>query len=283
MSRPPIKDKNSSLGFPNIGSIPPMAPVASFNYAQIEDLIRTKGFDAYHFIGAPSPDRDFSQALPDPNAQGTYQGQIYYDCRPIKIVPYQMKNEEKLQIYGIYGLGSAVFNISGTYYDDRPDKIVYMNNHDLIMMNPTITVKLKQLFEHNPAGPNKLNFQVKGIEYLGDKEGKFEEGVDFGIIDGDIYWLQGGRKPKNQNGKKGAVTCVYYATPIYSVVDVPHNLRILPSNPQGHGAVPREATYFPQLIYAKALTSFEVPNILDWRSLPPLPGYDASMNTMGGI
>jgi hypothetical protein len=282
MTKPTINDRNSNAGLIGLGPIPSTAPVASFNANQIESLIKTKGFIGFHYMSAPNPNRESLSSPPDPMTQASFQGLLYYDVRPIYLVPQSIKLEERLQVAGIYGVDTILLNISGQYYDNRPNRTVHVAHNDLIVMNPTITDKAKQLFEYNPNGPNQLTLKVKGVEFLADENIEYEDGTDFAVVDGEIHWLKGGKKPSFVNGKPAVLTCVYYATPMYAIMSLPHNLRILPSNDIGHGGLPRDAVYAPQLVVAKELTSMQVQNILDWKTLPPLPNYADSMNTTGG-
>lgn len=282
MARPRISDTNTTPGLVSLGSFPSKAPVSVFNGQALDNLIKTKGFEAFHFKSAPSPDRYQMDAPVDPSTQAAYQGRIYYDVRPLKNVPQNFQINDRLNVQGIYGVHSVIFNVSGTYEDDREETIVQIKVNDLIMFNETITVPSEQLFEYNPTGPNRLWFKVLGVDYLADNEIIYEEHTDFSIIDGEIYWLPGGTKPHFANGKGAVLTCVYYSNPVYVVTSLPHGVRIIPSNAAGNAAFPREAFYAPQLVVASKLTYMQPNNILDWKSLPPLPEYPASRNTTGG-
>jgi hypothetical protein len=108
------------------------------------------------------------------------------------------------------------------------------------------------------------------------------EDADFVIVNGQIQWVDGGRKPVFANGKGAILTVVYYATPIYIVQNLPHSLRLIPSNDQGHGAFPRDQVYAPQLLILKPSTILEEKDLLDWKELPGYPDYAATKNTTGG-
>lgn len=282
MTRPPIDDKNSKPGLVGIGPIPSRAPVAAFNIAGIEDLLQTKAFEAYHYRHAPNPDRASLHAPVDPNTQSAHRGVRYYSVRPLGVVPTSFKLEERLQVQGVWGMGTVIFNVTGQYNDDAPEKTVYIRERDLIVLNPTITMMTQQLFEFNPTGPQRLNYRVKGVDYLADDTNIYQEGRDFSLVNGEIVWTETGYKPRFVNGQGAVLTCVYYMTPIYIVQNLPHSLRIIPSNSTGHGALPREAVYAPQLVIAKPSTIMEEQNLLGLYDLPPFPDYRASQNTTGG-
>lgn len=280
MERPPLKDTNNTTGLIPLGSIPGLAPVASFNEAQIESLIQTKGFDAFHYPSAPLPNRQTMEGAPNPNQTETNLGRRYFDVRKIKLVPYSMPMEQKIQIMGVYGMGSIFMNIAG-HYSDRDKETVYCRTGDIIELNPTITSEVDQLIEYNPSGINTLNFKAKSVKYLASETKIYTADEDFTLVDGNIVWLHGGKRPSFYNGQGEVLTCVYWISPIFVVKDVPHHLRILPSNSFGNGGFPRDATYAPQLIIASQLFSREK-NLLDVHSLPGYTEYPDSANTTGG-
>ena len=110
--RPPLKDTNDTQGLINLGSIPGQAPVASFNIAGIENLLRTKGFSAWHYKHALNPDREALNAPADPNTQASFRGLRYYDPRMVAHVPREYKMEDLLAALAIYERGSNFFNVS---------------------------------------------------------------------------------------------------------------------------------------------------------------------------
>lgn len=289
MARPVLNDINTTAGLLAIGYIPNKAPVASLNAAGLESLIQTKGFKAIHVLSAPLPDRHSFGAPPNPSTQGAYAGRMYYDSRPLQIVPSSIKLEERLQVQGIYDVYSIIINVAGQYSDTRRGQSdqVYIKHNDLIIPDFGVTVLAEQLFEYNATGTQRLNFSVVGVQYLADGDFVYEQDTDFIVKDGNIVWLPSGVKPK-VNGDQGAVlTCVYYTSPIFCVQALPHTLRIIPSNSSGSGAQPREATYAPQLIIAKNLTAANINpfdgNLLNEKQSPNLPGYQSGSTTGGSF
>lgn len=280
MSRPPLKDRNFKEGLIGLGPIPGQAPVASFNLDGIENLLETKCFEAIHYASALLPDQETLAGPVDPNTQGAQRGVFYYQARKLGIVPTQFKLEDRLTVQGLWGVGSALFNVTGNFLDGEKDK-AYVKNHDLIVL-PDVTVPVPEKVEYNPTGPLKLNYLVRGVDYLADTKQVYREDVDFGIRDGKIFWIQNGRKPTFANGKGKILTVVYWATPIFIVQSLPHNLRLIPSNPQGHGAFPRDQVYAPQLLVVKPSTILEEKDLMDWTALPGYNDYPSSQNTTGG-
>jgi hypothetical protein len=276
MSRPPLKDRNYRTGLIGLGTIPNQAPVASFNIEGIENLLQTKAFDALHYVHAPLPDRHTLGAPANPNTQGAQRGVFFYDVRTIGVVPQQFKLEDKLTVQGLWGVGSVLMNVTG-HYRDGDQGPAHIRNRDLIVI-PSLTDLTDQQVEYNPTGPIRLQYLVKGVDYLSDGKLLFHEDADFVIQNGRIAWTKDGRKPD-----QGAVlTIVYYHCPIFIVSSRPHSLRIIPSNPEGHGAFPRDAVYAPQLLVVKPSTIIEEDNLMDWTALPQYNDYPSSPNTTGG-
>lgn len=281
MSRPPLNDINTQPGLIELGGIPPLAPVAVFNFDGIENLLETKGFQVLHYQHALIPDRQTLNGPVDPNTQGaSLRGVMYYSVREMRSVPQSFKLEDKLTVQGLYGVGTVLLNVTGSYMDFGKDR-AHVSKRDLLVF-PTVTDKTRQLLEWNPTGPMKLHYKIKGIDLLFDTDAYYQEGSDYQIINGEICWMTTGRKPRFDNGQPSILSCVYWYTPIYIVHDLPHSLRIIPSNPEGNANFPREATYAPQLVIAKPSTLMEEDSIIDWTSLPPYNGYPASKNTTGG-
>lgn len=280
MSRPPLKDRNTTKGLVDLGPIPDLSPVASFNIGGIHNLLETVSFKAIVYHSAYLPDQETISSPMNPNTQGAQRGFFYYSAREIGVVPQSFKLEDRLTVQGIYGAGSALFNVTGTYLDgDR--EVAYVKNRDLIVL-PDITEPYPQKIEFNPNGPQKLLYKAKGVDYLADNKTVYNEGFDFEVVNGLIHWLPNGRKPFFSNGKGAVLSIVYYHNPIYIVQNLPHNLRLIPSNPQGHAAYPREETYAPQLLIVKPSTIMEESDIMDWTALPDYNEYPNSSNTTGG-
>lgn len=281
MTRPPLNDQNNEEGLIDLGSIPGSAPVASFNLAGVENLLQTKGFRIFHYQHALSPDREVLYGPENPNTQAaSLRGLIYYSVRELKSVPQKFTLDQRLTVQGLYGIGTLMLNCTGHYTDGGKDQ-AHISQRDLLVF-PDLTDKVRQLFEWNPNGPMKLQFKVKGVDLLIDRDNNYyQEGYDFDIVEGQIVWRKEGRKPKASNGM-AVLSIVYWYTPIYIVQGLPHSLRVIPSNEFGHASSPRNMEYAPQLCIVKPSSIMEEKNIIDWTALPPYLEYPASKNTTGG-
>lgn len=288
MTRPPLDSQvNTTPGLAQLGSIPPKAPSANFNISGVENLIDTKGFKGTHYKHALIPDRHSLVGPINPSSQESSQrGYFFYSKRPLIIVPYSSKVEERLQVQGIFNIGSYVFNISGQYSDEAPgeEKKVYGSTHDLVTIDD-ITIETREEFEYNPTGPQKLKYYIRGVSILfaansGDIT-RYVEDRDFVIYNGMIHWTDNGQRPSFINGQGTILSIVYYINPIYVVKEVPHHLRLLPSNPQGNANYPRQMEYAPQL-WIMQLTTLASELNYDFYGLYNSPDYAASKNVTGG-
>jgi hypothetical protein len=278
---PPLNDVNDSQGLVGLGNIPGLAPVASFNIDQIKNLLRTKGIRAYHYIHALDPDSESVETGSRVDLQASNLGIRYFDVRELVVVPQSFKLEHQLQVQGLYDLETVLLNVSGNYLDGEQEQ-VYISPRDIIALNPTCTLTVRQKIEYNPTGPLSLKYKVKGVRVMFSSKRRFIQDQDFTIgQDGKIYWLPNGQKPEFVNGKGQVLSVVYYAQPFYIVQSVPHILRLLPSNEAGNGGLARKAEYAPQLVMATQSHLKEV-NWLNFHALADYPRPSDSMNTVGG-
>lgn len=289
--RPGINDINSTPGLVGLGPIPGLAPVAAFNASQIESLLVTKGISAIHYKHAPNPDKETVAGPVNPNTVEAKWGWRFFEARPLKVVPQNFALEHRLNVQGIWGLHTVLLNVSGYYTDTPPgeDKeTVFCRPHDIIMLDKTpsgeaVTVETDQIAEYNPTGPLQLNFRVESVRYLADRHVQYICDQDFHVDDGKIYWLNEGRRPHFKNGKGAILSVVYYTKPIFIVKNVPHAIRILPSNSIGHGGLPRKAEYAPQLVIGQqSWIRADNQELLNFSDLPSYPAYRDSKNTTGG-
>lgn len=274
----PLVDINDTSGLIGVGPIPSHAPVAAFQIDQIENLINTKGIIAYHYRFAFAPNRNALIAGVNVNSETANKfGVLFHEVRELKLVPYSLPLRDQMQLDGLYSEGSCVLNVAGHYADGEKER-VFVTPRDLIVLNSTVTVQHKQLVDYNPNGDLRLKFRVKSVDYLASESVRYEQEVDFIVtVDGTVQWISGGRRPKAGE----VLSAVYWFSPIYIVNNVPHSLRLLPSNDAGHGAFPRHLKYAPQLVICRQSHLIESSDV-DFAGLPQYPSYASSGNTTGG-
>jgi hypothetical protein len=274
----PIAEMNSETGLAGIGSVPSLAPVASFNINAIQNLIDTKGYYLYHYRHAFSPDRQTLQAGVDVNSvEANRYGVMFYEIRKLKAIMVSLPFEQRLQSDSVYGFASAVVNVSGVYADGLKER-VYIRPKDLLIPCANISEQTSELLEFNATGVLRAKHKIIEVNFLATKTDRYEPNVDFFIQDGIIVWCNNGRKPKIAE----VITVVYYFAPVWVATRVPHTLRIIPSNPQGHGAFPRQLMYAPQQVIVEQNHLQDLNVQVDFSGLPFYSGNADTPNTTGG-
>jgi hypothetical protein len=286
-TRPDLIDVNSERGLLGLGTIPGLAPVAAFNPAQVESLLKTKGIRALHYKHAPNPDRETLQGGVNPNTNAAKHTWKFYSVRQMRCVPQQFRLEDRLNVQGIWGMASCLLNVAG-HYDDGDKEHVFLRPFDIVVLDSMpdgtgITTMTDQLAEFNPNGPMRLNFRVEAVDHLSDKTREYVNGQDFAVIDGKIHWLDGGFRPRFHDGKGTILSVVYWTKPVYIVQNMPHSIRITPGNPTGDGGLPRQAQYAPQLAVAKqAWFRLDTEELLDFAEIPQYNTFRDTLNVTGG-
>lgn len=263
-----INDTNNRLGHPALGPIPSLAPNAAFNLNQIEDLLKNKGILAFHVKHALDY-RTESTTLGLDLSNDVSRPFVYYDIRPLLVIPQQFNLNETLSIVGLNQMGTTVMNVTG-HYLDNPEERVFLRPKDLIILNPTITDLYSQLFTFENTTLVRLRYRVRSVDYMACRSrGRLELGRDFEITElGEIQFL--GKWPELNE----VVSIVYEKQQIYVVNSIPHLLRILPENNIGHAAIPRKARYAPQLIFVDRSTTVDTKDSIDFFNLPEIVNYE---------
>lgn len=267
-----INDRNSRKGLIGLGPIPKKAPVAAFNVDQIHDLLRTKGFLAFHCRHALNPKRNTLNAGMDLSEKGAERPFIFYDIRPILMVGQDFSVRDTLTAMGLYGTGTSMFNVAGEYLDGSKER-VFVRVNDIIILNPTMTELFEQNFEYKGEKETSLMYRARAVDYMLTSRGtRLNEGLDFHITsEGKVQWVESTDKPKVGE----IVSIVYYYQPIFIVRALPHNIRLLPSNNLGSGNMPRDIKYAPQLVLCDYSTVRDGPeNSIDFFNLPELQNWE---------
>lgn len=267
-----VNDTNKRKGLIGLGPLPKKAPVAAFNVDQIFDLLRTKGFLAFHCRHALNPKRTSLQGGLDLSENGTERPFLFYDIRPILMVGQDFSVRDTLTAMGLYGTGTSMFSVAGEYLDGSQER-VFIRINDIIILNPTMTELFEQNFEYKGEKETSLMYRVRGVDYMLTARGKrLSEGVDFYLTaEGKIQWVESSDKPKTGE----IVSIVYYYQPIFIVRALPHNIRLLPSNNLGSGSMPRDIKYAPQLVLCDYSTVRDGPeNSIDFFNLPELQNWE---------
>jgi hypothetical protein len=275
-----INEVNKKTGLVGIGPQAPLSPVASFNVDAIQNLIDTKGYFLLHFRHAFNPDRQtVAMGVNVNNEWANYHGVIYYETRVVKGLMVNISYEHRLETDTLYGMASSVLQIGGIYADGLNER-VYVRPRDVFVPCAEITEQTSELLEFNNSGPLRCKHKVKDVSYLASNVDVFIKDYDFCIDKetGVIMWLETGRKPL----PKTVLSIVYFFTPAWIVTRVPHTLRLIPSNNQGAGYLPRQLTYAPQQVIVTQNHLQDMNTQLDFSGLPNYSGNFDTSNVSGG-
>jgi hypothetical protein len=249
-----------------IGSHPfgSYSPHGVFPTDSHNNLIRAKGFKATHYRHALNPDRE--TVVGGVNLENPPDANVFklYDPRTLYIVPQQMNWSDQYVLYGVYGSHTVgAVNFTG-YYEDEPHTRVYLSKHDVLVIEDSVTVQVREIFEYKPTGPARLKFPIVNVDHLSDKNDKrYEADRDFTIVDGMIEWT-GSDKPTwdTKNSRGEVLSIVYWTKPVYSVMETPRVFRMVHSNATGDDRLPSDATYMSGSAVVRMLWLDNVGNLL---------------------
>lgn len=157
-------------------------------------------------------------------------GIIYYGDKEIWGAFSGNSIEKTFEAHGVWEVGSAVVTLPTEYSDGEQADF---NTYDKLVL-PDFTVRLWEHKGYEPRvnGIQKLRYPIQKVEYASsivDGEQKFYLlGTDFDITaEGDIKWIAGREPSYDSNLQRGEVIgWVYYANPVYIVVQSLRELRI---------------------------------------------------------
>lgn len=244
-----IKDPSEFHGFPQ--GIYPMGdttPAGIFSTDAHENLIKSKGFKVKHYRHALNANR----ATPSEGVnldKIDLSGYKFYDPLECYIVPQGLSWDELYTVQGIFGKHTVTINFTG-YYNDDPEKRVYLRPDDILVAeDDTIgTVLCEDLVEWKPSLPIKCKFPVQSVDYLADADYRYDEGRDFVVRDGLIYWNPSAASTPRFDNKlnKGIpLSIVYWTKPYYVVVATPRLFRMAYNNTMANAGQPANLVYYP--------------------------------------
>jgi hypothetical protein len=205
-----------------------------------------------------------SKAAPCPNVQTVddnahepncpfcdNNGFIHYDEREIWATFGGNSIQKTFEAHGVWEIGMATVT-APTEYPNGDD--ADFNTYDRLKI-PDFTVRMWELKEYEPRPGNiqALRYPVEKIDYASaivDGEMVFYvAGTDFNINDaGEIVWVEGKQPDYNSaTGHGTPITWVFYAEPVYYVVQTLRELRITQELIQGE----KTARRLPQSILVK--------------------------------
>ena len=258
-------DKNKTKGLP-LPAAPRTVGIPAFNMDSIARLLDSKGILAFHVKHALNPHRQ--NLITGEELTKNKDTFLYYDIRPIRVVPQSMNGETMLMQYSIDQLFETIMlNVGGYYLDNVKEKErVLVRPNDLFIFNPTITIGSQDLIEVKNERIIKLKHYVNDVDYMIDQDKRVYTLSDFDIIDGKLYF--------NETLNNRILSVVYTHPLIYNVQSLPHYIRILQANDEGIGGKTRNAEYAPQMMFCKHITLDNFgDDVYDWFRNEPVINY----------
>lgn len=233
--------------------MPPLIPDPSIMGISFDQLLNNRGVRMLHSKAAPCPNvQTVDDNAHQPNCPFCdNNGFIHYDEREIWATFGGNSIQKTFEAHGVWEIGMATVTAPTEYPNgDEAD----FNTYDRLAI-PDFTVRMWELKEYEPRDGNKqsLRYPVQKIDYatavINGEQVLYKVGVDFNIDeDGDIVWVEGKQPPYNSTLERGTpITWVFYATPVYYVVQTLRELRITQELVQGE----KTARRLPQSILVK--------------------------------
>ena len=233
----------------------PYAPAGIFSTNSHDNLVRTKGFKATHWRAALSPHRTTLEGGADLSKLSDVGQMNMYDPRQMYVAIQNLSWQDRYVVQGVHGNFSVLTANYTSYYENEPEVRVYLKKFDVIVIDNGHTVMVNQLAEYKPAGPQRLKFPIVEIDYLADNDGnRYEQGIDFVIINGMIEWI-GNRRPMwdAKNGRGAVMSINYWTKPYFSVIETPRIMREVFTNAAGDAGTESQATYVAGSVVLKAI------------------------------
>lgn len=219
----------------------------TLNPAIFEQFIKAQGVRMIHSRPVPCPYvRSIANLDHDPACNQCFNGFLYY--HPTEFIGAFMGNmlERKFGLNGTWDIDQCqiivpVFN--------QQNEIMDVQYFDQIMLPDAPLVRYYQRVEHNQVGIDRLHFPAVTVDFLIDNSGKrYRPDVDFVVSEGKIKWTGTQRPAWDPSLDRGGIYSVnYYTRPTFTVLQLPHHLRLAQTqSPDGAGS-PNVTARFPQL------------------------------------
>jgi|GEM_PF-2994536 len=219
-------------------------PNVTMNPESFEDFIRGHGVRMTHKRPVPCPNvKDINASDHPPSCNMCFNGFIYYDKSHFIGAFMGNSLDRRFNPEGSWDLDQAQIIIP---VKDEEGEILDVQYFDQIEV-PDFTVRYYQRIEHTQNGVDRPQFKVVSIDFVMDANGKvYRPGIDV-VPDGDgrVKWI-GDRPGYDPVTKRGVVYSInYYTPPTFSIVNLPHQLRITQTKDLAGGS--NVQARFPQL------------------------------------
>jgi len=239
--------KIPKIKMPGLSRLQLTSPIqnVTLNPQGFEELIKSQGVRMIHSRPVPCPNvRQISSPDHSPACNLCFNGFLYYNESNF-IGAFQGNTlNRKFDAQGTWDLDEASIIIPVT---DTDDEVLDVQYFDQIVV-PDFTVRYYQRVEHSQIGIDRLQFPALTIDFVIDSTGKrFRPGVDVIVERGRLKWI-GERPGYDVALKLGRIYSVnYYTRPVFSIVGLPHQLRMAQTQGEGGPGTSNVPARFPQL------------------------------------
>jgi hypothetical protein len=219
---------------------PPRGPIAqnqfnpgsvAFDLDAFDELIAAHGVELVHWRAMPNPaglvDR-FDSRRPGEDHVDASNGMVY--TKAGCFVGAMLGNTKELRAATGGNLDGSVCQLTPPrFYDhgagESAKRVRLMPKDRVYLRDESVVVETAQLAEVSATLIDRLKFPATCVEDLMDADGtRYQQGVDFKVLDGNIAWL---RPPPQGEGGAGKVYGVRYTyRPFWYVVRMVHDIRV---------------------------------------------------------
>ncbi len=211
--------------------MPMYIPDPSIKGISFDQLLKNRGIRFLHHIAAPCPNmKSINANNHDPNCIFCDDSQIIH-LPPKEIWGVFTSNslEKMYEIQGVWEIGTAVVTFPTEYpVGGQAD----FNTFDWLVC-PDFEIRLSDIKEYDPDQNSGIELRypiVKVESMISVRNGllyNYVEGIDYTIVSGNIAWIAGKEPYFDLASQTGEVISILYtANPVYSVLNVMHELRV---------------------------------------------------------
>lgn len=250
LDKPDKEYPNPQQTFPS--PMPNFIPDVSIRGESWDQLAQNRGIRFIHRIAAPCPNMTrLVDNNHDPECPFCDGSQILYIQDKEIFGTFSNNTLEKMfEIQGVWEIGTAVVSLPTEYADGTQADF---NVFDKLSV-PDFQIRLSDLKEYRPTADNKTGLKYPIIDVcdmtsvVNDALKKYEQGVDFNIVDGEICWVVGREPNYNEVEEIGEVLSITYsANPVYNVLQTLHEIRASQQMVDGQ----KQARRLPQQVLVK--------------------------------
>lgn len=217
----------------------------TLNPEGFEEFIKGQGVRMIHSRPVPCPNvRNLTSPDHSPGCNLCFNGFLYYAHTEFIGAFHGNTLNRRFDMQGTWDLDQASIIIP---VKDQKDQILDVQYFDQILI-PDFTVRYFQRAEHSQSGIDRLQFPALTLDFVIDNTGKrFVPGKDVVVEKGRLKWI-GDRPGYDTTLKMGRVYSVnFYTRPAFTVVSLPHQLRMAQTQSEDGPGTNNVPARFPQL------------------------------------